>query len=242
MRRHLEPDKTVAEIVGAGRDYIKLNGKDRHVIGYLRGFLFSARRAKTPIKALSGGERNRVILAHLFTRPSNLLVLDEPTNDLDIETLEVLEEKLIEFEGTLIIVSHDRQFLDNVITSTLVFEEQGVIRRYPGAYSDWLTQGKHLIETDNPVENGQKGNNTRDRNKNRNVPGKLSYKFKLELEGLPRRIESLEDEIDALQKEISSPDFYSRDYNTVQSTLECLADKQGELERVLERWIELESL
>ncbi len=242
MRRHLEPDKTVADIVGEGRDYIKLNGKDRHVIGYLRGFLFTAKRAKTPIKALSGGERNRVILARLFTRPSNLLILDEPTNDLDIETLEVLEEKLVEYNGTLIIVSHDRHFLDNVITSTLVFEEGGNIRRYAGGYSDWLIQGKRLIETDNPVENRKQKNQNKEPGRDKTSRGKLSYKYKLELDGLPLRIETLEDEIDALQKEISMPDFYTRDYNKVQSRLEILAEKQRELERVLERWIELESL
>ncbi|MEX2352735.1 MAG: ATP-binding cassette domain-containing protein, partial [Gammaproteobacteria bacterium] len=149
LRSKLDPDKTVAGIVGDGSEYIKVDGKDRHVIGYLKGFLFSPKRAMTKVGVLSGGECNRIILAQLFTRPSNLLVLDEPTNDLDIETLEVLEDRLCEYKGTLIVVSHDREFLDNVVTSTLVFEEGGIIRRYAGGYTDWLKQGKGLREEDN---------------------------------------------------------------------------------------------
>lgn len=242
MRRHLDPEKTVAGIVGEGRDYIKLNGRDRHVIGYLRGFLFSAKQARTPIKALSGGERNRVILARLFTHPSNLLVLDEPTNDLDIETLAVLEEKLVDYKGTLIIVSHDRAFLDNVITSTLVFEEGGSIRRYAGGYSNWLKQGKHLVEKDTPDVKEKKHDPGRERSRHDGIPGKLSYKLKLELEKIPARIEALENAIDTLQKEISTPDFYLQDYRKVQAVLDELAEKQGELEGVLERWMVLESL
>src|SRR5690606_28186249 len=127
LRETLDPEKTVAYVVGNGADYIHVNGRERHVIGYLRGFLFSAKRAMTPVKALSGGERNRVILARLFTRPSNLLILDEPTNDLDVETLEVLEERLADYKGTLLVVSHDRMFLDSVVTSTLAFEQGGVV-------------------------------------------------------------------------------------------------------------------
>jgi ATP-binding cassette subfamily F protein uup len=152
LREALDLDKSVAYNVGDGRDYIKLNGKDRHIVGYLRGFLFSPKRAMTPIKALSGGERNRVILAKLFTRPANLLVLDEPTNDLDVETLEVLEDRLTEYNGTLIVVSHDREFLDNVVTSTVVFEEDGSVQEYVGGYSDWLRQGHRLAITDSPFE------------------------------------------------------------------------------------------
>ncbi|SVA90241.1 uncharacterized protein METZ01_LOCUS143095, partial [marine metagenome] len=150
LRRSLDPEKTVAQIIGDGSDYIKLNGKLRHVIGYLRGFLFSAKRAMTKVKVLSGGEKNRVILAKLLTRPSNLLVLDEPTNDLDIETLEVLEDKLLEYQGTLIIVTHDREFLDNVVSSILVFEDSGIIQNYAGGFSDWHRRGIQLAETDNP--------------------------------------------------------------------------------------------
>ena len=150
LRRDLDPRKTVADIVGDGRDYITINGKQRHVVGYLRGFLFTAKRAMSPAGILSGGERNRVLLARLFTRSSNLLVLDEPTNDLDVETLEVLEQKLVEYQGTLIVVSHDRMFLDNVATSILVFEDDGKVHRYPGGYSDWLRRGHQLADMDDP--------------------------------------------------------------------------------------------
>ena len=135
VRRELEWDKTIAENVGNGKEYIKVNGRDRHVVGYLRNFLFSAKRAMTPVSHLSGGECNRVLLAKLFTQPNNLLILDEPTNDLDVEMLEVLEQQLVEYQGTLIVVSHDRDFLDNVVTSTLVFEEDGNVVEYPGGYS-----------------------------------------------------------------------------------------------------------
>jgi len=241
MRRHLDPDKTIADIVGEGSDYIRLNGKERHVIGYLRGFLFSAKRAKTPVKALSGGERNRVILARLFTRPSNLLVLDEPTNDLDIETLEVLEDRLAEYQGTLLIVSHDREFLDNVVTSTLVFEQDGGIRKYAGGYSDWLARSRQLMERDNPKTKYGKNSEGSDGKKHGNKPGKLSYKLKLELKNLPDRIAVLETEIDTIQKEISGSGFYAQDYQTIQAVMDRLGERQQALEQELERWVELES-
>ncbi|MDH3491167.1 MAG: ATP-binding cassette domain-containing protein, partial [Gammaproteobacteria bacterium] len=156
LRETLDLEKSVAYNVGEGRTYISLNGKERHIVGYLRGFLFTPKRSMTPIKSLSGGERNRVILAKLFTRPANLLILDEPTNDLDIETLEVLEQRLCEYTGTLIVVSHDRQFLDNVVTSTVVFEDGGNIQEYVGGYSDWVRQGHTLAETDSPLVVEQK--------------------------------------------------------------------------------------
>ena len=156
MRRELDPNRSVADIVGDGRDYIEINGKQRHVVGYLRGFLFSAKRAMSPVRILSGGERNRVILARLFTRASNLLVLDEPTNDLDVETLEVLEARLAEYAGTLIVVSHDREFLDNVVDSILVFEDDGRVHEYVGGYSDWLARGHRLAETDSPDKAARK--------------------------------------------------------------------------------------
>ena len=150
LRQTLDPEKSIAENVGDGRTFIRSNGKGRHIVGYLKGFLFDPKRSMTPVKSLSGGERNRVILAKLFTKPANLLVLDEPTNDLDMETLEILEDKLVNYSGTLIIISHDRQFLDNVVTSTIVFEENGEVREYVGGYSDWLRQGHQLTELDNP--------------------------------------------------------------------------------------------
>ena len=190
---------------------------------------------------MSGGERNRVILAKLFTRPANLLVLDEPTNDLDIETLEVLEEKLVEYGGTLIVVSHDRDFLDNVVTSTIVFEDDGRIQQYVGGYSDWLRHGKHLAEADNPFEVEERKRVAAERRKQRNKT-KLSYKDQRELDQLPEEIETLEASIAAIQQEISGSEFYSQDSEAVQTTLRKLADVEERLERRVERWSELEVL
>jgi ATP-binding cassette subfamily F protein uup len=241
LRQTLDLEKSVAYNVGDGRMYIKLNGKDRHVIGYLKGFLFSPKRSQTPVKALSGGERNRVILAKLFTRPANLLVLDEPTNDLDIETLEVLESKLCEYSGTLIVVSHDREFLDNVVTSTIVFEEDGRIQEYVGGYSDWVRQGKQLAVTDNPYEAEER--KRRDTERRRQRPAtKLSYKDQRELDALPAEIETLEAELARLQLTAADPGFYAQNRDTVKDTLQKLADMEAELERRVERWGELETL
>ena len=241
LRQSLELDKSVAYNVGEGRTYIKLNGKDRHVVGYLKGFLFSPKRSQTVVKALSGGERNRVILAKLFTRPANLLVLDEPTNDLDIETLEVLEEKLAEYSGTLIVVSHDREFLDNVVTSTIVFEEDSRIQEYVGGYSDWVRQGRHLAVTDNPYEAEARKREDAERRRQRK-PTKLSYKDQRELDALPQEIEDLESGIAELQSAIAEPGFYKQQDDTVQATLRQLADSEALLEQRVARWDELETL
>jgi ABC transport system ATP-binding/permease protein len=247
LRRDLDSEKTIAEVVSEGRDFIMLNGKDRHVIGYLRGFLFSAKRAMTPIKALSGGERNRVILARLFTRPSNLLVLDEPTNDLDIETLEVLEDRLMEYQGTLIVVSHDREFLDNVITSTLVFEPDGQVRSYVGGFSDWARRGRSLAEKDDPnrakTARRPSSENETERTKPTSVipPKKLSYKFQRELKQLPARIESLEKEIAELTTQTAAPEFYAQPFEQVQPVLDKLKMKKDELEQAVDRWADLET-
>ena len=241
LRETLDLEKSVAYNVGEGRTYIKLNGKDRHVVGYLKGFLFTPKRAMTPVKSLSGGERNRVILAKLFTRPANLLVLDEPTNDLDIETLEVLEQKLCEFTGTLIVVSHDREFLDNVVTSTIVFEEDGRVQEYVGGYSDWARRGHELAVTDNPYEIERKRREQTERRKNRKAT-KLSYKDQRELDGLPAEIEAIEAQIESLQQTIAKPDFYTGDTEFVQQKLHELSDKESLLEQRVERWGELETL
>jgi len=241
LRETLDLEKSVAYNVGEGRTYIKLNGKDRHVVGYLKGFLFSPKRSTTPVKSLSGGERNRVILAKLFTRPANLLVLDEPTNDLDIETLEVLEEKLCDYAGTLIVVSHDREFLDNVVTSTIVFEEDGRIQEYVGGYSDWVRQGKRLAVTDNPYEAEKRKREAAERRKLRQ-PTKLGYKDQRELDALPAEIEDLELVIAGLQQDVAEPGFYAQDNETVQAKLRELADTETLLEQRVERWSELESL
>ncbi len=218
LRQALDEEKSVAYNVGEGRTYINLNGKDRHIVGYLKGFLFTPKRSGMPVKALSGGERNRVILAKLFTRPANLLVLDEPTNDLDIETLEVLEQKLCDFNGTLIVVSHDRAFLDNVVTSTIVFEADGRAKEYVGGYTDWVRQGHELANTENIAAAEAKKRENAERRKNKNKT-KLSYKEQRELDLLPAEIEALETSIAALQVRIASPDFYADGQNR----RECLA-------------------
>jgi len=239
LRQTLDLEKSVAENVGGGRTHIRLNGKDRHVIGYLKGFLFSPKRSMTPVKSLSGGERNRIILAKLFTQPANLLVLDEPTNDLDMETLEVLEQKLTDFNGTLIIVSHDRQFLDNVVTSTVVFESDGTVKEYVGGYSDWIRQGKNLAEVDNP--NIKKAKN---QDRRRSAAGqkakKLGYMEQRELAQLPADIEQLEEQVSELEDQISAADFYNQDHAQVQNVLEQLTDKQQTLDQAIDRWAELE--
>jgi len=243
MRRTLDPDKTVAEIVGDGRDYIRIGKGERHVIGYLRGFLFSAERAMTRVKLLSGGECNRLILARLFTRPSNLLVLDEPTNDLDVETLEVLEDRLAEYTGTLIVVSHDRYFLDAVVSSILVFEPGGQIRQYAGGYSDWLERGRRLAVSDDPGRAPESGAARASEAQTRQKgPGKLSYKLKRELEALPAQIEALEAEIETLVETTSAPGFYDQDYAKVEPVLETLRVRQEALDAAIARWDELETL
>jgi ATP-binding cassette subfamily F protein uup len=241
LRQELDLEKSVAYNVGEGRTYIRLNGKDRHVVGYLKGFLFSPKRSMMPVKALSGGERNRVILAKLFTRPANLLVLDEPTNDLDIETLEVLEQKLCEYTGTLIIVSHDREFLDNVVTSVIVFEQDGKIQEYVGGYSDWARRGHSLAVTDNPYEEERKKREASERRRNRK-PSKLSYMDQRELDSLPGEIEQLEHEVAALQQAIAAPDFYTQDADYVRDELNRLSETEQRLEERIERWGELETL
>jgi len=239
LRETLDEDKSVADNVGDGRTYIKLNGKDRHIVGYLKGFLFSPKRSMMPVKALSGGERNRVILAKLFTKAANLLVLDEPTNDLDMETLEVLEERLTNYNGTLIIVSHDREFMDNVVTSTIVFEENGEVREYVGGYSDWLRQGKALAEVDDPnIESGVESTPAESQAKQK--PKKLSYNEQRELDQLPQQIENLETKVESLLKKISASDFYSQDHDETGPVLQEFTNSQQALDLALERWTELE--
>lgn len=242
LRRKLDPEKTVAEVVGDGREYITVNGKQRHVIGYLRGFLFSPRRAMSPIKSLSGGETNRIILAKLFTRPTNLLVLDEPTNDLDVETLEVLENRLAEYPGTLVVVSHDREFLDNVVTSVLVFEPGGRIKEYVGGYSDWERKGAALRERDDPRVGYESKPDRTGQREQRKTARKLSYKHKLELEGLPDMIEALEQEVALLQTRAADPASLSRPYDEYRALLDDLQAKERELSAAIERWAELEEL
>lgn len=242
MRRDLDPGKTVAEIIGDGREYITVNGKQRHVVGYLRGFLFTAKRAMTPAGVLSGGERNRVLLARLFTRPSNLLVLDEPTNDLDVETLEVLEERLTEYAGTLLAVSHDRVFLDNVVSSILVFEDHGVIRRYEGGYSDWLKNGRQLAVREGVDSGDSATRNAAPQNADKPAPQKLSYTDQRELEALPGEIAELQRDHDELAARCSSPDFYAQTREVTEAALGRLAELRERLDARTERWLELEEM
>lgn len=239
LREALDEDRSVAENVGEGKTYIKLNGKDRHVVGYLKGFLFSPKRATTKVKALSGGERNRVILAKLFTRPANLLILDEPTNDLDMETLEVLEARLADYSGTLIVVSHDREFLDNVVTSTIVFEEGGVLREYVGGYSDWLRHGRELAEVDRPTGDAQADVHSEQQAETPQAR-KLSYNEQRELDQLPAAIDALEARFEELEAQISASDFYAQAHDVTKPVLDEFAAVQAKLDAVLERWTELE--
>lgn len=241
IRRSLDPEKTIAENVGDGKDYIAVNGKPRHIIGYLRNFMFEPERAMEKAGVLSGGERNRVLLAKLFTRPTNLLVLDEPTNDLDVEMLEVLEQRLVEYAGTLIVVSHDRDFLDNVVTSTLVFEEDGRVREYVGGYSDWARRRRRLAVAE---EEGASSQPSDGDGSDRGSPqsSKLTYKLQYELDQLPARIDGLEQTVKSLQETISEPDFYAAPFAKTQPVLDELAAAQSDLETATERWLELEEL
>jgi ATP-binding cassette subfamily F protein uup len=240
LRRELDPDKTVAEIVGEGREYVTIHGQQKHVVSYLTDFLFPAKRAMTPISALSGGERNRVILAKLFTRAANLLVLDEPTNDLDVETLEALEDRLAEYDGTLLVVSHDRYFLDAIVTSTLVFEDDGQVIRHAGGYSDWLTRHRALAVNDEPTAatgtTSQSQRDTREKQPQR----KLSYKLQRELDALPGEIERLERRVAELRAVASDPGFYQRPHRDVQQALEELRSAEQAAETAVDRWGELE--
>ena len=247
LRHQLELEKTVIDNVAEGRDFITIDGQNRHVLSYLGDFLFSPQRARTPVKALSGGERARLLLAKLFSKPSNLLVLDEPTNDLDVETLELLEEVLLSFQGTVLMVSHDRAFLDNVVTSTLVFEGNGVVREYVGGYQDWLRQGGSVKLLG--VGEGKESKSDAAQTKQATtqpaavaVPAKkkLSYKVQRELEALPGQIDALEKGIAALQEEMGQPSFYQQSAERTGETLAKLEAKQKELDALLERWAELE--
>ena len=247
VKRELDPDKSIAENVGMGRDFIQINGKDRHIISYLQNFLFAPKRAMTPVKALSGGERNRVSLAKLFSKPSNLLVLDEPTNDLDIEMLEVLEERLVAYEGTLLIVSHDREFLDNVVTSILVFEDDGNVHEYVGGFSDWANRGKTLKVSDTlPATTNSSTSGIADNISSTAQPSpkknKLSYKIQRELDQLPNEIDKLETAISGLEKKVANPQFYEASFHETQPILDELGSLQNRLDERTARWVELEEL
>ena len=248
LREHLDMDKNLIDNVSGGSDYIEINGQNKHVISYLGDFLFAPDRIRTPAKALSGGEQNRAILAKVFSRPANILVLDEPTNDLDIETLELLEDILLKFDGTVLLVSHDRQFMDNVVTSLMVFEGDGKIGEYVGGYSDWARRGGKLFS----FEDSEKSSGGPSTKKLEEKPEpkkaqkkKLSYKEQRELEALPGQIEALEISQAELEKHMSQPEFYDNQDDggkSVEKTLKQVADVQSQLEKTYERWEDLEKL
>jgi ATP-binding cassette subfamily F protein uup len=221
---------------------VTVNGESRHVHGYLRDFLFPAERARSPVKALSGGERNRLLLARLFTRPANVLVLDEPTNDLDLETLELLEAQLLDWPGTLLLVSHDRTFLDNIVTSTIGFEGNARVDEYVGGYTDWLRQRPSPLAT--PAPNGPatpRVPTTAAAAPPTTEKKRLSYHEQRELERLPAQIEALEAEQQALESRIASPDFYREPAKEIEPTLARLESVRAELTTVYTRWDELDS-
>ena len=252
LRHQLDLEKTVIDNVAEGRDFIDIDGQSRHVLSYLGDFLFSPQRARTPVKALSGGERARLLLAKLFSKPANLLVLDEPTNDLDVETLELLEEVLLTFQGTVLMVSHDRAFLDNVVTSTLVFEGEGKVREYVGGYQDWLRQGgspRLLGVTEN--KSGKAELNSAVVAPVAAAPAaaqeapaakkKLSYKLQRELEALPGQIEAMEQQIATVEAEMADAGFYQRPAAETTAVIAQLEQLNAELDVMVERWAELDA-
>jgi ABC transport system ATP-binding/permease protein len=240
-RAQLDDEKTVQDNVAYGSNYVTINGVNRHVIGYLQDFLFSPARARSPVKVLSGGERNRLLLAKLFTKPSNMLVLDEPTNDLDIETLDLLEELLMEYAGTVLLVSHDRAFINNVVTSTLVLEDEGRVNEYVGGYDDWLRQSKRLKEE--PPVVSVRAEEKKDAPRPVSTKSrKLSFKEQKELDELPKRLEELEAEQQMLHATMANPAFYRESGNKVASTTARLENVERELAEAFKRWEELEAL
>ena len=248
-RAELDLENTVLDNVADGKQDIEVNGVKRHVLGYLQDFLFPPKRAMTPVKALSGGERNRLLLAKLLLKPNNLLILDEPTNDLDVETLELLEELLADYQGTLLIVSHDRQFIDNTVEECFFFEGNGVLNQYIGGYFDAKLQQENYHASQAVQSQNQKKNEPlvsepaqQEKPKAETKKVKLSYKEQRELEELPAKMEALEADIDALQTEVNSADFFSKEIAYTQEKLQALAEKEAELEQAFERWEMLENI
>jgi ABC transport system ATP-binding/permease protein len=242
QREQLDPDRTVWETVADGRDTVTINEQTQHVHGYLRDFLFSPERALSPVRALSGGERNRLLLARLFARPFNVLVMDEPTNDLDIETLELLEERLAGWPGTLLLVSHDRAFIDHVVTSTLVFEGEGRVQEYVGGYEDWLRQRRQMQPM--PVRRHEAGRSEPSQgsdSESEPARRKRSYKEQRELEELPARIDAFETEQRELQATVASPEFYKRPAAEIHQVLARLEELETLLLAAYTRWDALDS-
>ena len=242
-RTALDLDKTVQENVGDGKDDVMHNGRESHVLGYLQDFLFSPKRARTPVRALSGGEKNRLLLAKLFLRPSNLLILDEPTNDLDIETLELLESLVHEYKGTLLLVSHDREFINNTVTSSWWFGDKGHIDNFVGGYNDAINQGASLFDPEAKVAVEAIAEEKPAKVEAPVVTKKkLSFKLQRELDELPATMEQLEQQIAAVQLTINGPDFFSQPTDKTQPVYQQLSTLESELEQAMERWEELESM
>ena len=239
MKTQLDEEASVIDNVSHGRERIDINGKSKHIIGYLQEFLFSPERARSPVKSLSGGERSRLLLARLFSQPANVLVLDEPTNDLDIETLELLEELLLEFGGTVLLVSHDREFLNNVVTSTLVFEGDGKVADFVGGYDDWVRQREIDPFSDAPTRNDVA---VKSKEVNQKKPAKLGYKDQRELDRLPEKIERLEMQVQRLTEEMSSAEFFQQDKSIIVETQLALETASNDLDVCYKRWEELESV
>ncbi len=238
LREQLDPEITVADTIADGNEFIEINGAQKHVMSYLADFLFAPARARSPVKSLSGGERNRLLLARLFTKSANLIIMDEPTNDLDLETLEMLEEKLVDYGGTLLLVSHDRAFLDNVVTSVFVFEGEGAINEYIGGYAEWfaLSEQRKKQQVDNkPIEQTKK-------QKPKTSSKKISFKQQKELEQLPGQIDSFELEQEKLADKIGDANFYKQEQDIINETLGLLKEVEQKLEQAYQRWDELEAM
>jgi ABC transport system ATP-binding/permease protein len=243
LRTQLDEEKTVQENIGEGNDFLEIGGRRRHTIGYLQDFLFSPQRCRTPVRVLSGGEKNRLMLAKLLTRPANVLILDEPTNDLDVETLELLEEVLLDYQGTLLLVSHDRAFLNNVVTRTLVFEGEGRVTAYAGGYDDWLVQRPRVA-----AGAGEAGTTERKPGP-KNVPDfsgskkhKRTFTEEYELIELPAKIEALEAEQQALFDAMATEDFYKQSKADITALRERLESVEAALKSAFARWEELEEM
>ena len=236
MRDQLDEESSVLDNLSEGREFIEINGARKHIIGYLQDFLFAPDRARSPVKALSGGERNRLLLARLFSKPANILVLDEPTNDLDIETLELLEELVFNYTGTILLVSHDREFVNNVVSNTLVFEQGGKVSEYVGGYDDWLRQRSQgtdssTVKAEKPVQKIVK---------EKGPKKKLSYKDQREIDELPLKIEKLETVLEGVHAQMADPDFFQQDKDEIVKVQDLLKETEQALEACYHRWEELE--
>ena len=242
LRAQLDEKATVIDNLSQGREFVEINGTTKHVIGYLQDFLFAPERARSPVSMLSGGERNRLLLAKLFSKPSNILVMDEPTNDLDIETLELLEELVMDYKGTVLLVSHDREFVNNVVTSTLVFEEGGQVNEYVGGYDDWLKYSAEVAKQNVKSSSAESKSavQVKDSNAKQKKAKKLNYNDQRELDGLPLQIENFEKEVESLQQSMAGEDFYKQDEGLIKETQQQLAAIQGKLSHCYTRWEELE--